>query len=241
VNTNGSPGGPGPGPFPPADGERGDRPWLTQPTHGGERFGIVLALIAVIYLVATVFPATSWSRLLLVVLQSSTLVLALHTSNVHRLTYLVGMGLAVIAVVVAVVDGITSADVESRGVTELMGGILMALTLIAVLQRVVRDQRVKLDTIFGAVCSYLLIGMFFAFLFAFFGHSGQRYGASTDIHTVDYLIFSFQSLTGLGSGRLAPADNIVRTLQTVEAVVGQLFLVTLIARLVSLWGRVPQD
>jgi hypothetical protein len=53
----------------------------------------------------------------------------------------------------------------------------------------------------------------------------------------EYLYFSFVALTTLGFGDLSPAVGLPQALTVLEALFGQVFLVTLVARLVTLWVR----
>jgi len=53
----------------------------------------------------------------------------------------------------------------------------------------------------------------------------------------EFVYFSFVSLTTLGFGDLSPAVGLPQALTVLEALTGQIFLVTLVARLVTLWVR----
>ncbi len=53
----------------------------------------------------------------------------------------------------------------------------------------------------------------------------------------DYLCFSFVTLTTVGYGDLTAASDLAERLVVVEAFLGQVFIITLVARLVSLWGN----
>ena len=91
----------------------------------------------------------------------------------------------------------------------------------------------------GALCSYVLLGLLFAFVYLavsefrdapFFAQPGPH-GQS------EYLYFSFVALTTLGFGDLSPDVGLPQALTVLEALLGQIFLVTLVARLVTLWTR----
>jgi hypothetical protein len=117
--------------------------------------------------------------------------------------------------------------------------LLVTATLPVTLSRVLHHQRVTYETVLGALCSYVLLGMLFAFVFlavdavrnaAFFAQSGAHQQS-------EYVYFSFVTLTTLGFGDLSPSVGLPQALTAVEALLGQVFLVTLVARLVTLWGR----
>jgi len=100
-------------------------------------------------------------------------------------------------------------------------------------------SRVAKQTVAGALCTYVLLGLLFAFLFLavadlrndpFFAQAGAHQQS-------EYLYFSFVTLTTLGFGDLSPHVGLPQGLTVLEALSGQIFLVTMVARLVTLWGR----
>jgi hypothetical protein len=117
--------------------------------------------------------------------------------------------------------------------------LLVTATLPVTLNRVLHHRRVTHETVLGALCTYVLLGLLFAFLYLavdelrsapFFAQAGAH-GQS------EYVYFSFVTLTTLGFGDLSPAVGLPQALTALEALLGQVFLVTLVARLVTLWVR----
>jgi hypothetical protein len=117
--------------------------------------------------------------------------------------------------------------------------ILVTATLPVTLSRVLHHRRITYETVLGALCSYVLLGLLFAFAYlavndlrgaAFFAQSGPHPQS-------EYLYYSFVTLTTLGFGDLSPAVGLPQALTVLEALTGQIFLVTMVARLVTLWGR----
>jgi hypothetical protein len=110
-----------------------------------------------------------------------------------------------------------------------------------ILRHLIRRNEVDVRTILGAIAVYLMLGMMFAFAYraislfqvapAFFGDSGPGDNA-------DFLFFSFITLTTTGYGNLVPATNPGQTIAVLETIVGQLFLVTALAKIVNAW-RLP--
>ena len=118
-------------------------------------------------------------------------------------------------------------------------GLLVSATLPVTLSRIAHHKKVTSETIFGALCAYVLIGLLFAFVFLavagisddpFFAQPGEQLQS-------EYLYFSFVALTTLGFGDLSPAVGLPQALTVIEALLGNVFLVTLVARLVTLWVR----
>jgi hypothetical protein len=93
--------------------------------------------------------------------------------------------------------------------------------------------------VIGAICVYLLFGMLFLFLYSVAATlgSGPFFAQGTDGTRSIRLYFSYVTLATLGYGDYTPAGGIGRTLAIVEAIFGQLYLVTVVAVLVSSFGR----
>jgi voltage-gated potassium channel len=117
--------------------------------------------------------------------------------------------------------------------------LLVTATLPVTVNRVLHHRRVTSETVLGALCAYVLVGLFFAFCFIavnefrsepFFVQPGEHVQS-------EYLYFSFVTLTTLGFGDLSPATGLPQALTALEALFGQIFLVTMVARLVTLWVR----
>ena len=117
--------------------------------------------------------------------------------------------------------------------------LLVTATLPVTASRVLQHRRVTHETVLGALCSYVLVGLLFAFLFlAVDGFRGTEFFVQEGSHSQsEYVYFSFVALTTLGFGDLSPSVGLPQALTALEALFGQVFLVTLVARLVTLWGR----
>lgn len=100
---------------------------------------------------------------------------------------------------------------------------------------------VKAGTLWAAVNVYVTIGIAFAFLYASvgffvpdaFGGKFMDHGPRDQLEAFVY--FSFVTLSTLGYGDMTPSNTITATLAFVEAIVGQLFIAIMIARLVGLY------
>jgi hypothetical protein len=117
--------------------------------------------------------------------------------------------------------------------------LLVTATLPVTIRRVLRHRRVTSETVLGALCAYVLIGLLFAFVYLavddfrdapFFAQHGEHSQG-------EFLYFSFVALTTLGFGDLSPSVGLPQALTVIEALFGSIFLVTLVARLVTLWVR----
>jgi hypothetical protein len=126
------------------------------------------------------------------------------------------------------------------GLTYLLPVALLATaTLPVTISRVLHHRRVTYETVLGALCAYVLIGLLFAFVYlAIDGFRDAPFFVQPGPHDQgEFLYFSFVALTTLGFGDLSPAVGLPQALTVIEALLGSVFLVTLVARLVTLWVR----
>jgi hypothetical protein len=119
--------------------------------------------------------------------------------------------------------------------------LFFAFTASVVLSHVLKDEEVTADKIWGALCVYLLIGLTWGSLFlameTIWPGSFQMAptpGAEAQEKLPLFMYYSFVTLTTVGYGDVFPLSPLARSFAVVEAVLGQIYLATLIARLVGL-------
>jgi hypothetical protein len=121
------------------------------------------------------------------------------------------------------------------GIAGIWAGLTLLLAAVMIVLRILRVRTVTIQSIYAALCTYLLIGLMFAAFFAAMDHLGGgdffAHGEPGNPWTFQY--FSFTTLTTLGYGDFTAASNDGRALAVVEALTGQAFLVTLVAYLVA--------
>ena len=99
-----------------------------------------------------------------------------------------------------------------------------------------------MQSIYGALSAYLIIGVAFASFFAAIDHlsGGHFFARGEPGSTQTFQYFSFTTLTTLGYGDFTAAGNLGRAVADLEALTGQIFLVTLVAFLVTQF-RAPSE
>ena len=122
--------------------------------------------------------------------------------------------------------------------------LFLLLTLHSIYLQIKAEERVTLDLIFAAACSFLLVGLIWAHAYYFveLAYPGSFKGIEqVGEDTSDFAYFSFVTLTTAGFGDIVPATKQARGLVILEAVTGQLYLVVLMGRLVSAYVSQPWE
>jgi hypothetical protein len=153
----------------------------------------------------------------------------------RRIALAVGAG----AVVVSLVAG---ALASPRVVGGVVGACSVTLILIAI-GTIVDTLRVRFvideSTVLGVLCIYLLFALFFAGLHQMFAAFSHNYlNGTVDPPTPsDLLYFSVITLSTVGFGDITPIGEVARAVTVVEALTGQLYLVSVVAGVVGGWRR----
>ena len=201
------------------------------------RFGYVLLLIIVAVTFTLAAPQGDGPRFVEVMLQASVFVAAMVASKVPR-------WLLTLSVLVAAF-GIAGSAAAIFGTGEFGNGSAAVLALfyvaltppviaIGVYRQFQEGGAVTLHTMFGVLCLYLLIGLMFAVAFATVDqfNTGPFFNTS-HAGRDDFLYFSYTTLTTVGYGDLVARTDVGRSLAITEALVGQLYLVTVVALIIS--------
>jgi hypothetical protein len=206
-------------------------------SRSGDRYGLLLILLVVCYLFGA-FTTGDFTTVFEILLFVGTLLLALRTSHVRPRTARLVIGGTVVGsviVVVLVVSHAASKD-TATGIANVWTGLVLLVTVGVILRRILTMPTVTLQGIFGAISAYMIIGLMFASFYAAMSHlySSQPFFASgSPANTRTFQYFSFTTLTTLGYGDFTAAQNAGRAVAVIEALGGQIFLATLVARLVA--------
>jgi hypothetical protein len=165
-------------------------------------------------------------------------------------------------VILTIVAGVVIASMAGKGTTvagiaAIADGLLVAVAPPAVVIGLLRALRstgtVTVPVVAGVLCLYLLVGLFFAFTYAAVQNlGGAPFFANGDAATsARSVYFSFVTMTTVGYGDFTARTNLGHTMAVTEALLGQIYLVTIVAAIVSRvvprgrkpnsrWGDIPK-
>jgi ion channel len=221
----------------PARPARLDRPVLgrMRATHS---YWAVLAAIFVVFFLAALLPNTAWALSLIVLLQSVTLLVAIWTAGWSMTERGVPFGIAAAAGGAAAINFFWQGEALTAAIG-LAAGLLTVTIAYVIAMGAVAQNEVNSRSVAGAICVYMLFGLLFMFLYGVLtalGH-GPFFAQGTDGTRPLRLYFSFVTLATLGYGDYTPAGNLGHALAVLEALIGQLYLVTVVAVVVTRLGR----
>lgn len=167
------------------------------------------------------------------------LILAVHACGVRRswrtgITVVALLGLT--ARVLIMIGRLTSDKQETVPPVAAPWGaaILMLLTFGFVVYRLSRHRQVRSATLLGAITAYLLIPLFFYYVFLILDVMQAEHFFGRPEPGPEFMYFSLTTVTTLGYGDPSPVTDLGQLLATTEALIGQLYLVVVVALIVGL-------
>ena len=203
-----------------------------------DSYGLVLLLLVVSYFCDAALGDYTWGRVVVVFVLAAATWLALRASQVERRPMRIAQALIPVLCVVAVGSLLIGHENVAHAVTGAITVVLVIIGPVAIGWHLARNMALSTETFLGAVCVYLLIAQLFATLFALTAViAGQPFFAQTGQPTViDYVYFSFVTMTTVGYGDYTSALNVGKVLAVMEAVFGQLYLITVVSLVVQNLG-----
>ncbi len=204
------------------------------------RFSILLISILLLLLLRPFLSHLPIARALSTALFSLAIFSALYGVSRPRWAFHTGLLLVVPAIVTAWLH-YASSDVRLLIARDALMLLVFAFTAVVVLLHVLRADRITAEQTSGAVAAYLLLGIVWGLAYSILDTvapgslSIGRAGSAADAGGIGaYVYYSFVTLTTLGYGDVTPVSDRARSLSMVEAVIGQLYLAVLIAKLVGM-------
>ena len=170
-----------------------------------------------------------------VLLFLAVVLIALHNGRLRRKTArAVGVGLVLGSVAAAILQAVDH-NGPGAGLASLWTAMILLLAVFFIVRQVLAQPQITVQSIFGVLSAYMMIGLIFSAVYvAMWRFSGQSFFASgSQDNTKTFQYFSFTTLTTLGYGDFTAAADGGRAVAVLEAMAGQMFLATLVARLVA--------
>ncbi|MFO0910135.1 MAG: hypothetical protein U0794_17625 [Isosphaeraceae bacterium] len=209
------------------------------------RFGLLLFALVGLILFAPLLIERGWRLELVSLLTAAVLVTGLHAARPGRRVVTLGMALAMADFGV----GRVAMAVDARWLLAIEVFFWM-VTLVyvgaTILDMIFDTSQLSVDTLQAALCVYLLLGLFGAFALAmidiiipgsFATSTGARLSWNDGRNVVSFVqifVFSFASLSGVGGSDVTAATAFAVNAASLEAMVGQIYLAVVVARLVGL-------
>jgi hypothetical protein len=210
--------------------------WVERAERVRDAFGLVLVLVLTTYVLTSLLGDRGWPAVIVSLSTCATSIVALTGSHVGRRLVRLAVRFAVFAVALAVVAALSDQQTWLNISSGIQIVLLTAATA-AVLKRIVTTPEVGSRTILGAISVYAVLGLLFTFVYATVNRiqTPPFFEAHQHVHAGDFLFFSYTTLTTTGYGNLVPGGQPGRMIAGLEMMIGQIFLVTLVAGLVALW------
>jgi hypothetical protein len=232
---------------PPADDDTGIRARLTgghgrtgSPRRGG-RYGLLLAVLIGTYLLAA-FSGAKLATEIQVVLFAGVLLIALRTSPLPPPWPVIIGAVTVVGSAVTFWTSLTGTR-TGKAAEDLWKTLVLLMAVVIVVRRVLAKPEVTVQSIYGALSAYLMVGLMFASGYSALEQLGTSdfFANSQPANTQTFQYFSFTTLTTLGYGDFTAAESDGRSIAVLEALTGQVFMATLVARLVSAYRGKGHD
>jgi ion channel len=216
-----------------------------EPPIPGHRFFLLFLLLLAMLILFPYSETSRYGHYAFLVIGSSAILISVYAAKIHR-------GLLVLAIILAIPTlfhriFLPKADLSSFSIFNVVLSFVFDLLIVVVIFRHVfaRDQP-NSETIFGALCIYLLVGFSFASLYEMVA-AAQPYAFYLDPHTnlhtaparFDFIYYSFATMTSLGAAGMTPVSPQARSVTVLEAILGVLYLAVLIARLMGAYRANP--
>ena len=197
------------------------------------RYGLLLVVLMVSYLVSAFFQG-KWVSAVQIGLFLGVSLIAFQAERIRRRTARLLFGGIVFGSAVAAVLALNKSELDS-GLAYIWSALMLAAAAAVIIRRVLAQPEVSLRSIYGAVSAYVIIGLTFAAIYAAinqFTHL-EFFAQVSNPGLKTFQYFSFTTLTTLGYGDYTAKQSGGQAVAVIEAMLGQIFLATLVARLVA--------
>lgn len=201
------------------------------------RFLLLLVLILLLILLPPFLDGFLQTRILMDIFLTAIFVSIIYTIKLQKAQRII----AIILVLPLIIATWASYFIEFTTLglaTRIFGALFFAHAVLNILRTIYKSSEISRETIYAAVDAYLLLALMWAFIYSIlemvvpgsFAFPDQRYRGEL----LPFEYFSFITITTLGYGDITPLTDKASALAIFEAVVGQIYMVVLVAWLVGM-------
>lgn len=210
---------------------------------GPGRYSAALVLLLVSIFLVMAFPSGTAPDAVALVIQMFALIACLKAAEApHRLVRILVI-LAVLAVGLGLAPLVWGNELEKdivRFTTFLLVFVSLPSIAVGLIRQLRRDRAITIRTVFGALCIYMLLIITFASAFGVVSVLEGRdfFAQGPEANQYGYFVyFATTTITTLGIGDYTPASDVGRALTGILTLIGQIYLVTVVALIVGNLGR----
>ena len=209
------------------------------PALSGHRFDLLFVFLLGTLILFPYAEARHIGSYAFRVIGSFAIVGSVYAAKVHRSLLI----LAVVLAIPALFERIVLPKLDSHSFSILNIGLSFvfdAVIVVVIFRHVLASDQPTSETIFGALCLYLLVGFSFASIYRLvnaFQPNAFYLDPRTNLHDVpdrfDMIYYSFATMTSLGAAGITPVSSQARSFSILEAILGILYLAVLITGLIG--------
>jgi hypothetical protein len=202
------------------------------------RFSVLLLLMVLLILVAPFLREFIRIKLIMDIVTTAIMIAAIWATGERKHQSAISFGLALPFVLLTWVNYAARNEFVTL-MAHLVGILFFGYVIFSILKFVLESKTVTREVIFAAIVSYLLIAVIWAY-----GYSALELLQPGSFRVPEdafqgggshFIYFSIITLTTLGYGDITPLTHQAGSLTAVEALVGQVYLVVLVAWLVGMY------
>jgi hypothetical protein len=198
------------------------------------RYGGLLVILVVTYLLSAVTGGALVSAVQ-VLLFLAVVLIALRSGRFpRRIGQVIAVGLLLGSAAAGILQLVDYSGVGGA-LASLWTAMILLLAVFFIVRQVMGQPEITVESIYGVLSAYMMIGLIFSAVYVAMWKFGAQpfFANGTKPNTKIFQYFSFTTLTTLGYGDFTAAGDDGRAVAVLEAIVGQMFLATLVARLVA--------
>jgi hypothetical protein len=205
----------------------------------GRRFVLLFVFLLATLILFPYAEARHFGSYAFRVMGSFAIMVSVYAAKLHR-SLLV---LAVVLAIPALLERILLPNLNSHSfflLNIVLTLVFDAVIVVVIFRHVVAEEHPTSETIFGALCLYVLVGFSFASIYGLittFQPAAFYLDPRLNLHAVpdrfDLIYYSFATMTSLGAAGITPVSSQARSFSILEAILGILYLAVLITGLIG--------